>query len=149
MFLAMETGTIMILVWAGLIIFAGVIEATTMDLSSIWFSVGAFCALIIAVFWPEKIILQSIVFIIVSILLLLSLRPIFRKYIRKNEIKTNADKLVGKIAVCTKAIVNGERGEVKIDGKIWTSISNEDIALEEKVEVLAIDGVKLVVKKKQ
>ncbi len=149
MFLAMDIGTTMILIWVGLIIFAGVIEAATMDLSSIWFSVGAIFALIIAVFWPEEIVVQAVVFIVTSILLLLGLRPIFHKYIRKNEIKTNADKLIGKIAVCTKAIIDGERGEVKIDGKIWTSISNEDIQLEEKVEVLAIDGVKLVVKKQQ
>jgi len=148
MFLALDIGTTMILVWVGVIVFAGVIEAATMDLSSIWF-VGAVFALIIAVFWPEEIILQAVVFIVTSILLLLGLRPVFHKYIQKNEIKTNSDKLIGKIAVCTKAIINGERGEVKIDGKIWTSISNEDIQLEEKVEVLAIDGVKLVVKKKQ
>jgi len=88
-------------------------------------------------------------FLVVSILSLLVLRPLFHKYIRKNEIKTNADRLVGKIAVCTKAIADGDRGEVKIEGKIWTSISNENIAVGEKVEVLAIDGVKLVVKKSQ
>ena len=148
MFLAMDTGTIMVIIWFALIIFAGVIEASTMDLTSIWFSAGAFFALITAIFWPDNIVLQSIIFIVVSSLTLLGLRPLFKKYIRKNEIKTNADKLIGKIAVCIKPILNGERGEVKIDGKIWTAISNQDIALDERVEVLAIDGVKLVVTKK-
>lgn len=148
MFLAMDTGTIMVIIWFALIIFAGVIEASTMDLTSIWFSAGAFFALITAIFWPDNIVLQSIIFIVVSSLMLLGLRPLFKKYIRKNEIKTNADKLIGKIAVCIKPILNGERGEVKIDGKIWTAISNQDIALDERVEVLAIDGVKLVVTKK-
>ncbi|MBU1144498.1 MAG: NfeD family protein [Firmicutes bacterium] len=147
MVLTIETGTIMIYVWFGLIIFAGIIEASTMDLTSIWFSVGAFFALIVAIFLPDYIILQVVIFIIVSVLLLLGLRPLFREYIRKNEIKTNSDKLIGKIAICTKAILDGERGEVKIDGKIWTAIANEDIQLTEKVEVLSIDGVKLVVRK--
>lgn len=153
MFLAMDLGTTMILVWFGLIILAGVIEASTMNLTSIWFSVGALFSLIIAIIWsdgsPAAILTQSIVFLIVSVALLFLLRPLFREYIRKNEIKTNADKLVGKTAVCTKAILNGERGEVKIEGKIWTAISNEDIVLSEKVEVLGIDGVKLVVRKQQ
>jgi membrane protein implicated in regulation of membrane protease activity len=149
MFLALDNETIMILVWFGVIVLAGVIEASTMDLTSIWFAVGAFFALIIAIIWGDNVILQAVVFIIVSILLLLGLRPIFREYIRKNEIKTNADKLIGKIAICLKPIVNGERGEVKIDGKIWTAISHEDIQVDEKVEVLSIDGVKLVVKKQQ
>lgn len=149
MFLTMQTETILILVWFGIIVFAGIVEASTMDFTSIWFSFGAFFALIIAVFWSEEILLQVIVFILVSVLLLLGLRPVFRKYIRKNEIKTNADKLVGKTAVCLKEIIDGERGEVKIDGKIWTAVAHEDIQKDEKVEVLAIDGVKLVVRKKQ
>ncbi|XMB71593.1 NfeD family protein [Mycoplasmatota bacterium WC30] len=148
MFLAMELGTIMILVWFGIIILAAVIEAGTMDLSSIWFSAGAFFALMVAIIFPtNSIVAQAIVFIVVSILLLLVLRPVFKEHMRKNEIKTNADSLVGKIAVCRKAIVNGERGEVKIEGKIWTAISNEDIEVDAKVTVLAIKGVKLVVRK--
>lgn len=146
MFLAMELGTVMLLVWFGIIIFAGVIEAMTMDLSSIWFSVGAFFALIVAIF-TDNIVAQAIVFLLASVALLLVLRPVFKEHMRKNEIKTNADALVGKIAVCVKEIKNGERGEVKIEGKVWTAISNEDIELNDKVTVLAIKGVKLVVRK--
>lgn len=149
MFLALDFGTLMILIWFAIIILAGVIEASTMDLSSVWFSAGAFVALIIAILFPEQYIVQIIVFLIVSLLLLLGLRPLFKKYIRKNEIKTNADKLIGKVAICTKTIPDGERGEVKIDGKIWTAIANEAIEVNTRVEVLAIDGVKLVVKKIQ
>ncbi|NLZ61396.1 MAG: NfeD family protein [Acholeplasmataceae bacterium] len=149
MFLALDFGTLMILIWFAIIILAGVIEASTMDLSSVWFSAGAFVALIIAIFFPEQYIVQIVVFLIVSLLLLLGLRPLFKKYIRKNEIKTNADKLIGKVAICTKTIPDGERGEVKIDGKIWTAIANEAIEINTRVEVLAIDGVKLVVKKIQ
>ncbi len=142
-----DTGVLMILIWFSVIIVAGVIEAMTMQLSSIWFSVGAFFALIIAIIWPDAIVAQTIVFILLSIALLLVLGPIFRRYIRKNSIKTNADSLIGKIAICSKPIIDGERGEVKIEGKVWTAISNENIEEEEKVVVLAIKGVKLVVKK--
>lgn len=146
MFLAIDTPTTMILIWFAVIILAGVIEALTMDLSSIWFSAGAFFALLISIF-TELIWLQVLVFIVFSVALLLGLRPMFKKYIKKNEIKTNADSLVGKTAVCIKPILDGERGEVKIEGKIWTAIANEDININEKVVVLAIKGVKLVVRK--
>jgi len=142
----LEIGTTMLFVWFGIIILAAVIEAATMDLSSIWFSVGALFALIVAIF-TDLVIVQFIVFIVASVILLLSLRPIFKEHMRKNEIKTNADALVGKVAVCLKEIKNGERGEVKIEGKIWTAISNEDIEVSEQVTVLAIKGVKLVVRK--
>jgi membrane protein implicated in regulation of membrane protease activity len=147
MFLAIDPQTTMIFIWFGIIIFTGVIEALTMDLSSIWFAVGAFFALIVAIFLPDIIWLQVLIFIIFSIALLLTLRPVFRRYIKKNEIKTNSDSLIGKTAICVKPIIDGERGEVKIEGKIWTAIANENIQEKDKVVVLAIKGVKLVVRK--
>ncbi len=147
MFLAIDLTTTMIFVWFAVIIVAGVIEAMTMDLSSIWFAAGGFFALIFAIIFPDLIWIQVIIFILFSIALLLVLRPIFKKFVKKNEIKTNADSLVGKVAVCVKPILDGERGEVKIEGKIWTAIANEDIQINEKVIVLAIKGVKLVVRK--
>ena len=147
MFLTISFGTTMILFWFAIIIVAAAIEANTMDLSSIWFSAGALFALIIAMIWDNSFIIQFIVFIVVSIGLLLSLRPVFKEHLKKNEVKTNADALIGKTAICLKDIKNGERGEVKIEGKIWSAISNEDINIEEKVTVLAIKGNKLVVRK--
>lgn len=147
MFLAIDVATSMIFIWFAVIIIAGVIEALTMDLSSIWFSAGAFFALIFAIFLQDLIWAQVLIFIVFSVALLLVLRPIFKRYIKKNEIKTNADSLVGKTAVCIKPIIGGERGEVRIEGKIWTAIANEDILENQKVTVLAIKGVKLVVRK--
>ena len=147
MFLSLPTGTLMVLIWVAVIIFAAAIEAGTMDLSSIWFSAGALFALIVSLIFPDEIWLQVVIFLVVSIILLIVLRPIFKEHMRKNQIKTNADSLIGKIAVCTKEIKDGNRGEVKIEGKIWTAVSNENIELNEKVTVLAIKGVKLVVRK--
>jgi len=147
MFLAIDPANTMIFIWFAIIIFAGVTEALTMDLSSIWFAAGGFFALLIAIFWPEMIWLQALVFILFSTTLLLILRPIFKRYVKKNEIKTNADSLIGKTATCIKPIIDGERGEVKVEGKIWTAIANEDIQEHEKVVILAIKGVKLVVRK--
>ncbi|MCK7461855.1 MAG: NfeD family protein [Sphingobacterium sp.] len=79
--------------------------------------------------------------------MLVLLRPIIQHYLKKNEVLTNADRLIGKYAICLKKITPDERGEVKIDGKIWSAISNETVEVDEKVEVLAIEGVKLVVRK--
>jgi len=134
------------IVWFVIILFAGIIEASTMDLTSIWFAAGAFVSLI-ALLLGAGIWVQAILFIVVSAALLISLRPIFARYLKKNEIKTNVDRLIGKIAICTAAIAPDEHGEAKIEGKIWTAIARENVQVGEKVEVLAIEGVKLVVKK--
>ena len=138
----------MIIIWFAVIIGAALIEINTMDLTSIWFSAGALVAFIFALVDLNPF-LQIVVFLVVSLLLLLSIRPIVKNYLKTNIISTNTDRLIGKVAVCTKDINIGERGEVKIDGKYWLAISSgdEDIMIDEKVEVLAIEGVKLVVDK--
>ncbi|MCK5761292.1 MAG: NfeD family protein [Candidatus Izimaplasma sp.] len=137
---------IMIILWFAAIIIAALIEINTMDLTSLWFSAGALVAFILALAGLD-IYLQVIVFMVVSLLLLISVRPMVKNYLKTNIISTNIDRLVGKVAICTKDINIGERGEVKIDGKYWLAVSSgeADIMIDDKVEVLAIEGVKLVV----
>ena len=138
----------MIVIWFVVIILAAVIEMNTMDLSSIWFSAGALFAFIFSLL-DAGWIAQIAIFIIVSVALLILVRPVVKRYLKTNVISTNSDRLVGKVAVCTKEIRLGERGEVKIDGKFWLAVTSgeEDIDVDEKVEVLAIEGVKLIVDK--
>ena len=142
----LTSGTVMIIIWFILVIVAALIEMNTMDLTSIWFSVGALLAFILAIAQAPEIV-QVVTFVGVSAVLILLVRPIAKRYLKTNVISTNTDRLVGKVAVCTKAIPAGERGEVKIDGKYWMAVttSEADIEVDEKVEVLAIEGVKLVV----
>ncbi len=138
-----------ILIWFVIIIISAIIEITTMDLTSVWFSIGALVAFILSIF-SDNIILQIVIFVAISVILLFSVRPIAKNYFRTNLINTNADRLVGKTAICTKEIRAGERGEVKIDGKFWTAVTSNDeyIMIDQKVEVLAIEGVKLIVVKR-
>ena len=138
----------MIVIWFVVIILAAVIEMNTMDLSSIWFSAGALFAFVFALLNASWIV-QLIIFLVISGLLLILVRPVVKRYLKTNIISTNSDRLVGKVAVCTKEIRHGERGEVKIDGKFWLAVTSgeEDIDVDERVEVLAIEGVKLIVDK--
>jgi membrane protein implicated in regulation of membrane protease activity len=137
-----------VIFWFVLIVLAAVVEMNTMDLTSIWFSVGALFAFVLAIA-GASLWIQILVFIVVAFMLIALVRPITKKYLKTNVIHTNTDRLVGKVATCVKRIPVGERGEVKIDGKFWMAVttSDEDIDLEEKVEVLAVEGVKLVVDK--
>lgn len=136
------------ILWFVIILGSAVVEILTMDLTSVWFSIGALVAFLLGLVGVNPIV-QLLVFIVVSIALLLSVRPIAKNYFRTNVISTNSDRLVGKVAICTKAIEEGARGEVKVDGKIWTAIAHDASAIEEgdKVEILAIEGVKLIVVK--
>lgn len=141
----------MIVIWFVVIVVAALVELNTMDLTSIWFSVGALLAFVLSLINGISPTVQIVVFLIVSVVLIIAVRPVARNYFKTNSISTNADRLVGKVAVCTKPIRIGERGEVKIDGKYWLAITSgdKDVELDEKVEVLAIEGVKLIVDKIQ
>lgn len=142
------TESIMIIIWFAVILIAAFIEITTMDLTSIWFAISAVVAFILAIIGAE-IIWQILSFIVISTMLLLSVRPLVKNYFRTNIVGTNADALVGKVATCTKEILPNDRGEVKVDGKYWTAIASGDdpIHVGDKVEILAIEGVKLIVVK--
>jgi membrane protein implicated in regulation of membrane protease activity len=136
-----------IILWFLIVVVAAVVETLTMDLTSVWFAISALVALILAIF-RVSIPVQLLVFIVITIGLLLSVRPIAKRYFQTNIISTNADRLVGKKAICTKDIETGGRGEVKINGAIWTAITQDGSAVNKDatVEVLAIEGVKLIVK---
>ncbi len=144
----MDFSTIMMLFWIFVIVVAFIIEVNTLDLVSIWFSLGAIAAFVAALVGLSESI-QMWIFIGSTIVLLLLTRPLAKKYMIKNKVKTNADGLVGKTAKVTKALLPGERGEVKIEGKYWLAFSDQEIGFEvnEKVEVLAIQGVKLLIGK--
>lgn len=137
-----------IILWFAIIIFSAILEALTMDLTSIWFALAALVAFILAIF-NVNIAIQLIVFIVISVGLLISVRPLAQNYFRTNVVSTNSDRLIGKSAVCTKSILKGGRGEVKVNSQIWTAISQDqsDILENDTVEILAIEGVKLIVKK--
>ena len=131
--------------WLAVVIITLVIEFMTAEIVSIWFFFGSVVSLILAICKVDPAI-QIIVFVIVSLLFMACVRPFIRKYIKRNEIKTNVDSFVGRIALVTEDIVDGNRGVVKLDGQEWSAISNDDIVKGTKVVILSIEGNKLIVK---
>lgn len=131
--------------WLILCIILVVIECATINLVSIWFAIGALVASIVSLFVDQTMI-QVGVFVIVSILSFLAIRPFAKKFVSSSNEKTNLDRVIGKIGIVTEEISKLNPGEVKVDGKRWTAIANKKIKKDSKVEILAIEGVKLLVK---
>ena len=76
-------------------------------------------------------------------------RPIAVKYINNKAEKTNVDSLIGKKARVLEDIDNlNAKGQVYIDGMEWTARSEDgsEIKKDALVEVVAIEGVKAIVK---
>lgn len=129
------------------IIFA-VAEALTVGLVTIWFTGGAIVALIAALLGAGTPV-QVILFLVVSIGLLVTTRKIFVNKLKTGGTKTNVDALVGEEAKVLTEIKPFEPGSVKLKGQEWTAVAKDDtltIASGEVVKVVAIEGVKAVVK---
>ena len=137
--------------WLIIMVVLIVIEVMTMGLSTIWFALGALISFIASLF-GASVATQIVLFLVVSIISLLLTRPIAMKYLNKNRIKTNTDSLIGKHVVVTVQINNiEETGQVKVNGLDWTARANSEEQIIEKdsiVEIMRIDGVKLIVEKK-
>lgn len=140
----------MSIIWLIVTVLAGIFEAITVGLVSIWFAFGGFAALI-ADRLNVPVSYQLIIFIVVSALTMLIIKPIAEKNIKAGHQATNADSLVGKEGIVTEEIDNiSNKGEIKIGGLKWSakSLNSEVIPIKAIVEVKDIVGVKLIVEKK-
>lgn len=128
----------------------GFIELITLGLATIWFAIGALVAWIFASF-NAPLIVQVLAFLISSAVLIYYTRPIAQKVLKVGHTKTNVETLKGRTGVVIKEIDNlqGE-GQVKVSGQIWSakSFNGEKISEGSIIEVLDIQGVKLVVRQK-
>jgi membrane protein implicated in regulation of membrane protease activity len=140
----------MVTAWLVIVVVSGLIEMMTAGIVSIWFCFGALVAMLMAAFnlpFP----LQMGAFLIVSALLLIFTRPIVYKVFKLKIEKTNADMMIGKTAIVQEKIDNDNgTGRVKVEGKDWSARTAVPGILEagEKVTVLRIEGIKLIVEKK-
>ena len=137
-----------IIIWAIAIILDVIIEISTEGLTSIWFALAALISLILAVLQVSPII-QLIVFVAASILFILLSRPIVKKFMNKEIVRTNADKIVQMVGVVTKPILPNEIGEVKVNSELWRAISFDSEVINEgdKVIINSFSGNKLLVSK--
>ena len=134
-------------IWVGLVILFTLIEIFTMGLTTVWFAIAALIMVFLS-FLHISFSVQILIFLGISALLLVFTRPLAVKKFKMGREKTNVDSLVGKHALVIKAIREFEKGEVKINGQIWSARAenSEEIAAGAKCEVLRIEGVRLIVR---
>lgn len=95
------------------------LEASTFNMTSIWFAIGAAAALISCLF-TELFRVQALLFIVVSVLCLLAFRPLAAK-LRKNPTATNGDRNLGREATVLTPVTAEEPGRVRLDGVDWNA----------------------------
>ncbi|MEY8235409.1 NfeD family protein [Lachnospiraceae bacterium 66-29] len=136
--------------WLIVLVVMTVIEIITLGLTTVWFAGGALAAFIASLL-GANIVVQVILFVVVSVLLLALTRPLAVEYLNKDRIRTNAESLIGKTAVVKQEIDNlNAQGQVSVDGQEWTARSVEEQVIPKnvQVEIVEINGVKLMVRQK-
>ncbi len=137
----------MVYFWLCCAVLFGILEAFTVALVSVWFIAGSLAALLCA--WLGlNIWIQFGVFLIVSGALMLALRGYVKSRFNSRKVATNADSVIGKVAVVTENVDNVlGTGTVAVEGKPWTARSLSGAVLNKGsyVRPVAIEGVKLIV----
>ena len=136
--------------WSFWLIVAGIffiIEMATVGFLIFWLGIGALLAMVTS-FITDSIVIQTVVFVITSGILIPLTKPLTDKFISKKTVATNTYSLIGKHGIVLANINPIEAtGLVKVNGETWSAKSDdgEIISKDTEIEVLAIDGVKLVV----
>ena len=136
-----------LIIWLVLMIVFLFIESQGVNMVSLWFAAGALGALIAEICGAE-LWLQIVIFFVLSVALLASLRPIARKYFTPKLVKTNVDSVIGQTGLVIADIDNiAAQGQVKLGAMEWSarSTSGEAIKAGTLVKVDKIEGVKAFV----
>ena len=133
-------------IWLLLFLLFLILEVVTVGLVSIWFCGGAIVAMVCSYF-TDNLFIQISVFIVASVIFLVTLKPLFKKY--GVGTPTNYDRVIGRSGTVIEDIKEDKYGQVKVDGVIWTAKSSKKIKKDEKVKVLDVEGVKLIVEKEE
>ena len=136
-----------IMLWILLAVGFLILEFATVALISIWFVIGSLVALMAAVL-GAALWAQLLFFALVSLTMLLLVRPILQRFVTPHKVPTNIDAMVGQEALVTEPINNLDgTGAIKLNGLIWTARSEtgNPIPAGALVTVQAVEGVKAIV----
>lgn len=126
-----------------------IVEIATVGFLVFWLAVAALITCLLSLF-IHNVIAQTVIFIILSIVLIALTRPFAEKINKKDNIVTNSNSVIGKEGIVVKEINSkvNKIGQVKIGGDTWSAIVKDytdEIPVGSTIRVLEIDGVKLII----
>ena len=136
--------------WYIWLILAGVFvigEVITSGFLIFWLGIASLIAMAVS-FVTDNIIIQTTVFLISSVILILATKPLVKKFAKVETTKTNAFSLIDKKGIVTKDISSiNSTGQVKVEGELWSATGENDMEIPKgtEVKIKEIKGVKLIV----
>ena len=123
------TSTTLPWIWLIIVVVASIIEAFTLSLTAIWFSLSALLLIFISM-TGIPLAFQLFIFALLSLILLIFTKPLVIKYLRSEKTPTNADSLIGQKCMLSKSISQIEKGCVQIKDITWNAVSIDDSPIE-------------------
>ncbi|MBO4652366.1 MAG: NfeD family protein [Lachnospiraceae bacterium] len=138
------------LYWVAILGVLIIVEICTLALTTIWFAGGAFAALIASLI-TDNLALECGLFVAVSAVLLLILRPSVVRRFNRRRAKTNVEAVAGKTVRVIEPVDNiANTGRVAVDGMEWAARSSVDgttFDAGENAVVVRVEGVKMIIEK--
>lgn len=137
-------------IWLGVAAVMAIAEVVSFGLITMWFVVGALVAFVANLLGVDMIV-QIAVFLVVSVVCLVALRPVFVKY--RDRGKQEEPTHVGQTAVVVEDVDNeGMTGRVETDNRMsWAARSADGslIPAGAIVRIVGQESIKLIVERKQ
>ena len=140
------TGWVIWFVIAGLLFIA---EMLTVTFYLLWLGIGAVVGGLIGLFVPNSLLLQVVIASVVSLGLTFFTKRISKNFREAKGYTDAVDQLVGKKGIILQAITNEANGIVKIEGDMWTAVSDEPILDGENVIVVKRSSTVVHVKRER
>lgn len=140
------------IIWMALIVATIVIELSTEELDCIWFTIGAIVALVVSLCGVESIVIQVVIFVVVSGVLLFTVGRWARAMLKNHKTEpTNIEAAIGQEVVVIKDADHLNYGEGKYAGLVYTLTCHEGESVKagEVAIITEVSGNKFYVKKKE
>lgn len=117
-----------------------------------FFGIGACLTALVCIFADISVNMQILIFIITSIIALLTLRKTLKKvFTGRTALKGDPDyeknDYAGKKAIAKQDIAANQTGKVEFQGTDWNAVALEDITADQQVVIVEQQGLTLRVKK--
>lgn len=129
-----------IYIWLVLFTILSVIEILTINLVTLWFALSALIVFLLNLIFG-KLESSYLIFSILSMLFLILLKPIFKKYFL-NINKTRIGD-IGTEVIIVK--IENDEYVVKYKGGEWQALSKNKYEVGEKVKIISFEGNKIII----
>lgn len=137
--------------WIWLIIFVitTLITLKVKDIDALWFSLGSVITIIISIIFKKlDLLYQLLIFIVITIVPLLTLSKLIKSRHKKEKIQEASNTLIGQKVLIVEDCNEFTKGSATLNEQVWVTIcqSGHSVKKGDEAIIVAIENKKLIIK---